>query len=322
MPLAMPPQLTTTQGEERRLGVELELSGITLEQLVFVVADTLKGQAQPVSDYETDILTEDGCFRAELDFDYLKQLAREQKQHPPGELEQAATDLLGSLALQLVPLELVCPPLPLSRLNELNRLFGRLRELGAQGTRHALHYAFGLHLNPELPDTSIHTILRYFRAYLCLHDWLDAHENIVAARKISPYIRAFPKDYVKQVISLAYQPDMTQFIEDYLAWNPTRNRAMDLLPLLAWHNEQKVQSVVQDSKVNKRPTLHYRLPNSDIDNPLWSLQHAWDGWLQVEWLAHDEHRLEQVCLAYQAHLNQLTPDFIDPWGIKVRPWLR
>ncbi|OYD22614.1 amidoligase family protein [Oceanimonas baumannii] len=322
MPLAMPPQLHTTQGNERRLGVELEFSGITLEQLVALVSNTLEGHSRPVSDYEVDILTADGRFRAELDFDYLKQLAREQKQRPPGELEQAVTDLLGSVALQLVPLELVCPPLPLSRLDRLNHLFNRLREQGALGTRHALHYAFGLHLNPELPDTGIDTLLCYFRAYLCLHDWLEAHEDIVAARKISPYIRAFPKDYIKQVLAPDYRPDIAQFTLDYLAWNPTRNRAMDLLPLLAWHDEEKVQAAVHDSKVNKRPTLHYRLPNSDIDNPLWSLQHAWDGWLQVEWLAGDQQQLGRVCQAYLAHLEQLTPDFIDPWSLKVRSWLR
>ncbi|WP_107851472.1 amidoligase family protein [Oceanimonas marisflavi] len=322
MPLPMPPQLHTTHGAERRLGVELELSGLTLPRLVTLMAETLQGESQPVSEYEFDILTPLGSFRVELDFDYLKQLAREQKRHPPGELEQAATDLLGSLALQLVPLELVCPPLPLSRLDQLSPLFEQLRKQGARGTRHALHYAFGLHLNPELPDTGIATLLRYFRAYLCLHDWLEAHEDIVTARKISPYIRAFPKDYVRLVLSPDYRPDMARFTDDYLAWNPTRNRSMDLLPMLAWHDEPRVQAVVQDDKVNKRPTLHYRLPNSDIDNPLWSLHHAWEGWLQVEWLASDEQNLSNACRAYEEHLDQLTPDFMDPWIIKVRSWLR
>ncbi|WMC09799.1 amidoligase family protein [Oceanimonas pelagia] len=322
MPLTMPPQQHTREGQERRLGVELELSGITLPQLVSLVADTLGGESRPVSEYEFNIPTSLGDFRAELDFDYLKQLARAQRRHPPGELEQAATDLLGSLARQLVPLELVCPPLPLSRLDLLNRLFERLREYGAHGTRHALYYAFGLHLNPELPDTDMETLLRYFRAYLCLHDWLEQHEDIVTARKLSPYIRAFPKDYVRLVLNSGYRPDMAGFTADYLAWNPTRNRAMDLLPLLAWHDEQKVQAVVQDDKVNKRPTLHYRLPNSDIDNPVWSLRHAWAGWLQVERLASDEPRLAGACRAYLNHLEQLTPDFMDPWSLKVRPWLR
>ncbi|AEY00902.1 hypothetical protein GU3_05730 [Oceanimonas sp. GK1] len=322
MSLPLPPEPHTSAGAERRLGVELELSGLSLPQLVALVADTLEGERRPVSEYEFEIATPLGDFRAELDFDYLKQLARAQRRHPPGELEQAATELLGSLARQLVPLELVCPPLPLSRLDELNRLFEQLRQHGAHGTRHALYYAFGLHLNPELPDTGIATLLRYFRAYLCLHDWLTEHEDIVTARKISPYIRAFPKDYVRLVLNPRYRPDMAGFTADYLAWNPTRNRAMDLLPLLAWHDESKVQAVVQDDKVHKRPTLHYRLPNSDIDNPAWSLRHAWTGWLQVERLASNEQRLAGACRAYLTHLDQLTPDFIDPWSLKVRPWLR
>ncbi len=322
MAFSLPEHRHTASGQERRLGVELELNGLPLTRLAGLVAEQLDGHLLPRSEYEIEIDTSLGLFRAELDFDYLKRLARVQLRQPPGELEQAATELLGTLAFQLVPLELVSPPLPLSRLDNLTPLFERLRASGAKGTRHALHYAFGLHLNPELPDTDGVTLLRYFKAYLCLHDWLEQHEDIVAARKLSPYIRSFAKDYSRRVIDPDYWPDLPRFSEDYLAANPSRNRSLDLLPMLAWHNEARVQEVVQDDKVNKRPTLHYRLPNSDIDNPLWSLQHAWAGWLQVEALANDEGRLEQLCRHYAAHLDSLTPDFLDPWKLKVTPWLR
>ncbi|WP_458734487.1 amidoligase family protein [Zobellella taiwanensis] len=322
MTFPLPARVHARDGHERRLGVELEFTGLPLPRLAALVAETLDGEIEPASEYELGIRTPLGRFQAELDFDYLKRLAREQQRCPPGELEQAATELLGSLALQLVPLELVSPPLPLSRLAALDPLFARLREQGARGTRHALHYAFGLHLNPELPDTGIDTLLRYFRAYLCLHDWLEQHEDIVAARRLSPYIRAFPKDYVRRLLDPGYRPDLPRFTADYLAANPTRNRAMDLLPWLAWHDEAGVQAAVHDGKVNKRPTLHYRLPNSDIDNPAWSLRHAWHGWLQLEALADDEARLARVCAAYAAHLDQLAPDFLDPWKHKVAAWLR
>ncbi|MFD1007079.1 amidoligase family protein [Oceanisphaera ostreae] len=322
MPLSLPEYTLTVEGSERRVGVELELNGLPLSVLVELVADQLNGSLQPQSEYEINIATPLGTFRAELDFDYLKRLAREQRQQPPGELELAATELLGNLAFQLVPLELVSPPLPLSQLDALTPLFKRLRLAGAKGTRHALHYAFGLHLNPELPDNDSHTLLRYFKAYLCLHDWLDAHEDIVAARKVSPYIRAFSKEYSRLVIAPQYWPSLPAFSTDYLKFNPSRNRSLDLLPLLAWHDEALVQSVVQDPKVNKRPTLHYRLPNSDIDNPRWSLNHAWQGWLQVEALANDEQKLAQVCRHYAKHLDHITLDFLDPWKHKVTQWLR
>ncbi|GGB34062.1 hypothetical protein GCM10011502_03910 [Oceanisphaera marina] len=322
MALSLPEHCLTAEGVERRLGVELELNGLPLPRLAGLVAEQLGGTLQPQSEYEIDIETPLGTFRAELDFDYLKRLAREQLKQPPGELELAATELLGTLAFQLVPLELISPPLPLSQLVCLTPLFERLRLAGAKGTRHALHYAFGLHLNPELPDTDSHTLLRYFKAYLCLHDWLEEHEDIVAARKVSPYIRAFGKEYSRRVIDVHYWPALPAFSADYLLANPSRNRSLDLLPLLAWHDEAQVQRAVQDDKVNKRPTLHYRLPNSDIDNPNWSLDHAWRGWLQVESLANDEHRLAQVCQHYAAHLDQLTPDFLNPWKYKVIQWLR
>ncbi|MBM7455253.1 hypothetical protein HNR62_001113 [Oceanisphaera litoralis] len=322
MAYRLPELRHSASGQERRLGVELELNGLPLPRLAELVAEQLNGRLRQRSEYEIEIDTPLGTFRAELDFDYLKRLARVQLRQPPGELEQAATELLGTLAFQLVPLELVSPPLPLSRLDQLDALFERLRASGAKGTRHALHYAFGLHLNPELPGTDNLTLLRYFKAYLCLHDWLEQHEDIVAARKLSPYIRSFAKDYSRKVIDLNYWPDLPQFSDDYLVANPSRNRALDLLPLLAWHDEARVQQRVQDDKVNKRPTLHYRLPNSDIDNPRWSLQHAWTGWLQVEMLANDERRLDQLCRHYAVHLDSLTPDFLDPWMSKVKPWLR
>ncbi|MBO1518423.1 amidoligase family protein [Oceanisphaera pacifica] len=321
MALRLPAHTHTAQGHERRVGVELELNGLSLSQLAQILATQLKGELEPVSDYEINIATAMGTFRAELDFDYLKRLARAQREQAPSELEQAATELLGSLAFQLVPLELVTPPLALSQLDSLTPLFSQLAQAGAKGTRHALHYAFGLHLNPELPNTDCYTLLRYVKAYLCLHDWLEAHEDIVAARKMSPYIRAFSQEYSRIVIDAQYWPSIAAFSIDYLAFNPSRNRALDLLPLLAWHDEALVQSAVQDPKVNKRPTLHYRLPNSDIDNPHWSFAHAWQGWLQVEALANNEQKLAQVCQHYADHLDQLTPDFLDPWKYKVAQWL-
>ncbi|WP_417618039.1 amidoligase family protein [Oceanisphaera sp.] len=322
MALSLPEHCLTAEGSERRLGVELELNGLPLPYLAGLVADQLDGTLRQRSDYEIDIDTPLGTFRAELDFDYLKRLAREQQEQPPGELELAATELLGTLAFQLVPLELVTPPLPLSQLASLTPLLERLRLAGAKGTRHALHYAFGLHLNPELPATDGHTLLRYFKAYLCLHDWLEEHEDIVTARKVSPYIRAFSKEYSRRVIDAHYWPTLPVFSADYLLTNPSRNRSLDLLPILAWHDEALVQRAVQDDKVNKRPTLHYRLPNSDIDNLHWSLDHAWRGWLQVEALANDEHRLAEVCRHYAAHLDNITPDFLNPWKHKVTQWLR
>ncbi|GAA3537149.1 amidoligase family protein [Zobellella aerophila] len=323
MPLWLPEILHTRDGRVRRIGVELELTGLSLAQLARAIADTLGGQIRPISAYEIEIVDGPfGTFRTELDFDYLKRLARAQAEQQPGELEQAATDILGELAHQLAPLEVISPPLPVNELEQLDRLFTRLRQMGAKGTRHALHYAFGLHLNPELPDLSAETLLCYFKAYLCLHDWLDSREAFAPARKISPFIRAFGKDYCRQVLALGYWPDLARFTDDYLADNASRNRAMDLLPILAWHDEHKVRRAVRDDKVSQRPTLHYRLPNSDIDNPDWSLQHAWDGWLQVESLANDSARLDQVCRHYLAHLDNLTPDFIAPWKTKVVQWLR
>ena len=63
------------------------------------------------------------------------------------------SELIVRLAAeQLVPFEIVSPPIPMDRLGELESLIRRLRESGAQGTESGAFYAFGLHFNPELPD--------------------------------------------------------------------------------------------------------------------------------------------------------------------------
>lgn len=62
------------------------------------------------------------------------------------------------------------------------------RDKGALGTRSAARYAFGLHLNPDLPALNATTLVQYMQAYLCLYDWIYANEEIDVARKVTPYI--------------------------------------------------------------------------------------------------------------------------------------
>src|SRR5690606_7790725 len=115
-----------------------------------------------------------GAWMAELDFAYLKNRGREQRETAGvwAQLDEAAEDLLRVSAEPLVPMEVVSPPLPLDQLHEFDSLVALLRTAGARGTRDGLAFAFGLHLNPELPDTDTATVLAYLRAFLCLFDWL------------------------------------------------------------------------------------------------------------------------------------------------------
>ena len=66
-----------------------------------------------------------------------------------------------------------------------------------------------------------------------------------------------------------------------------------------------IQSKVSSDLVSARPTFHYRLPNSEVDDPDWSLARAWSGWIQVERLAADSHRLDEMSRLYMNHLDRL-----------------
>lgn len=320
----MPPRARTRAGDPRRLGVELELQGMDIDALSMLVAEHLHGRVERVSDYEHAVHGDAaGDWQVELDFAYLKQRGRE-----PGastgvraQLDEAAEGLIAAGSRMLVPLEIVTPPLPLDRLGALDELVARLRGAGARGTRDGVAFAFGLHLNPELPDTDAQTLTTYLKAFLCLNDWLRTVSRVDLLRRLTVYIDPFPASYVRRVVDPAYWPDQPTLIDDYLAENPTRNRALDMLPAFAEVDEARVRAVVDDDRIKPRPALHYRLPNCEIDEPGWGVRRAWRHWLQVEHLAADRQRLQSVCEAYCTHLDKPLGRLLDDWAEAVAPWL-
>ena len=115
-------------------------------------------------------------------------------------------------------------------------------------------------------------------------------------------------------------PTLDSLLEDYLEHNPTRNRALDMLPIFAQVDERRVQQVVQDNRVNPRPAFHYRLPNCHIERPEWSLLDDWRAWLNVERLANrpaDITRLSETFLAAERPLiginHKQWAETIDQW---------
>lgn len=317
----MPALRHTENGSERHVGIEIELTGPDVRELVDHVQHLFGGDRVFHSEFEWEVVNSSlGRFRIELDSDLLKKVGRQEE--ASGEwLDHLASLALGGLSKGLVPCEIVSPPVPLSRLAEMSALVERLRRGGARGTRDAIWTAFGLHLNPEVPSLSTESILGYLRAFLCLHDWLKVAEDVDISRRLSPYIRPFGADYVKLVLQPDYHPDRDTLIDDYLQYNPTRNRALDFLPLFAHLDEARVRRTVDSVLIKPRPTYHYRLPNCDIDDPTWGIHRSWNRWCTVEALAADTKGLAEISAAYLEHLDSLTPDFLDPWAEKVLQWL-
>jgi hypothetical protein len=317
----LPKVRVTDSGAERRVGVEIELSGLELKTITHAIMGKLGGHIEQTSAYELKVVdTSLGTFKVEIDSQMIKRIGREMTKldHPLFEWKQWATDTVALLAMNLVPGELVAPPIPLSRLGELDQVVRVLRKAGAKGTHQSPWYAFGVHYNVELPRMDAPTIAAYMKAFALLYDWLIFHEEVDITRRIPPYIKPFPAGYVQKLVNPEYWPELPTLIDDFLEDNPTRNRALDMLPLFQLLDAERVNAVVDDPLVTARPALHYRLPNSEIDDPAWGLSMAWNDWAQVEALANDPGRLDRWCYRYWLYLQQpLKWPFIEPWQQQV-----
>lgn len=322
-PLCLPKRRLRSDGEPRRIGVELEFTGLAIERISETLRQSLGGEIRPSSAYEYRLVnTPLGDFGIELDYAFLKKRGR--REGDAGwfdEIEQVSEDVLGALAKRVVPFEIVCPPIAMHRIHELHPMIAALRAAGARGTSQSAIYAFGLHLNPELPDLETTTLLNYIRAFAVAFDWLRRVSAIDISRRVFPYIQPFTKAYMRQVCDPDYAPTRTQLIDDYLAENASRNRALDMLPVFAHIDAARVHAAVSDGLVNARPTLHYRLPNCEIEQPDWDLHPAWNHWLVVEELAADEPRLLEICAAYCATLDKPFGDWLGRWADRFQQYL-
>jgi gamma-glutamyl-gamma-aminobutyrate hydrolase PuuD len=297
----LPPFRTNEAGDPRRVGIELELSGLELDQITELVTDVLGGTVDKKSPYEATVLNSSlGDIRVEFDATLFREMKVRHffSEIDPEIITEVERDniekALASIAGWLVPYELVFPPLAIERLPELEVLRARLGER-AQGTGSSVINAFGLHLNPEIPELSIKMVLNYLRAFLILYEELRQVHDIDPIRSLSGYISPFDRRYAMLVLNEKYQPSTEQFIDDYLQANPSRNRPLDLLPLLTQMDEERIRRRLPEEKISKRPAFHYRMPNSLVDETDWSISREWSTWMRVERLAADQHSLAKRC---------------------------
>lgn len=320
----MPDILNTIDGNERRVGVEIELSGLGYQQLVSLAEELLEGKATLESRYVSKLETPQGCFVIELDSDPIKDLDLADERFPQSlrELGGQAMEVIDATAERIVPLEIVSPPMPISKLSQIETLVDKLRKAGALGSREAIYFAFGLQLNPELPDLKPSTLVRYFQAFAVLYDWLKARHQLDISRKFTPYIEPWSSRYTDLLIADDYAPDQQQMMVDYLESNPTRNRALDLLPLFAHLDKPLLDQYVDDPRIKSRPTLHYRLPDCDIDNPEWHFSSVWNDWVVVEQLANHAEDLAELRALFRdsrkINLRNLTRN----WQETSANWLQ
>ena len=282
---------TNHEGEPRRIGVELEFAALEAQQIAEIMQSNLGGEIEWQSPFVVNLESEElGTFKLEMDSKQIQELGTKSGIHgnpldAEDGLEKTYIETVSRLAGNLVPWEIVTPPMLLSDYHRLYPLVADLREAGARGTRAAMHYAFGVHLNPEPCELSADYLVRHLKAFFCLYEWILKVGDIDFSRRITPYINHFDQDYIIKVLDESYQPTMPELIKDYLEANPTRNRSLDMLPMFTYIDEELVRSVVDDDRINARPTFHYRLPNCEIDNPNWNLNRSIELWMAVEELS-------------------------------------
>ncbi|WP_417446071.1 amidoligase family protein [Kangiella sp.] len=323
--LKSPPWLKNADGKTRRIGVELEMSGLELDTIASLVANHFNLTTSSDGRYVRTLKGDNaGEWTVELDYDRLKKMGRKELGDKTfsDKVNRSSEELLAWAAKALVPVEVISPPLPLDRLKDVEGLVKCLRKKGAKGTADRAVNAFGLQLNPELASHEANHITACLKAFMCLYDWLYKRADIDLTRRITSYVDPFPTAYIKKIIKTDYRPELTDLIDDYLMDNPTRNRALDMLPLFKHLDEQRVLDKTDDELIKARPTFHYRLPNCDIDNPKWGIYKAWNDWVEVERLAADENRLQACCQAYEEYLRSPLKRLFTDWSkILEKQWL-
>jgi hypothetical protein len=221
-----------------------------------------------------------------------------------------------------VPTEVVTPPIPFDEVDIVEDLKNALYDNQAKGTGDSILYAFGLHINPEVPSLQAEVLLSYLRAFLLLYEWILEEADIDFTRRLTPYITPFPEEYITHVLTADYNPNANKLIQDYLHYNPTRNRPLDFTPLLATIDEKLVADNIKEKElVKKRPAFHYRLPNCLVDQPEWSIADEWNIWCMVEYLADDKQKITAMSRDYLETKDSFLNIFANEWPEKTRKWL-
>lgn len=308
-------------GAIRTVGFEIEFTGVSLADAItsveqaFPAASARRAATVAACDIEVDDL---GLFSIELDWEFLKQQAEEVDGARPDEW----VSLLSQAAELVVPVEVVCPPIALDHLELLVPLTDALRDAGAQGTGNSLIAAYGVHINPSSPSLDNTTLWHYLRAFGLLQWWLVEAHAVDLTRRASTYVDLYPEAYLRQLFSTRKAPSMEHLIGDYLAHNPTRNRALDMLPLFSEVDVSAVQAAVPDDRIKSRPTFHYRLPNCHIDRPEWSLADSWNVWWTVDELAQRPDDLDTLAARYLDEHRAILGVKRNRWVDFMDQWLR
>ncbi|MCL3880745.1 amidoligase family protein [Marivita sp. GX14005] len=284
------PIAETETGAPRHCGVEIEFAGPTERETADIVAGCFGGTIENAGNHALIVRdTEYGDIFIELDISLRK------REDVP--LLNEGLDLFRGL----IPVELVTPPLSCEQLAGFDRICERLRAEGAIGSRKGVLHGFGVHLNPAVVGEDHPHTLRTIMAFGLLEPWLRALEEVNATRRVMPFVAPWPKAFVSDLAGM--EPDTLAEIMRIAARHiKSRNHSLDLLPLFKQAEPALFDTLFGDTgKTSARPTFHFRLPDSRIDEPGWSLLQPWQLWRQVEIVAANVDLIAELRAAWKIH---------------------
>lgn len=333
MAFELPKRLYNKEGNIRKVGFELEFANVPIDKAANIIIELYGGTLKKTQKFSQKVEnTSLGDFTIQIDArfltekSYLKPLQKldidlSQVNMGDSNLEAEVENMLEGVLSTLIPYEIGSPAVPITELHELERLRRSLWEHEAKGTRAFPTNAFATHINPETPDTEVITILNYVRSFLLLYPWMLRSTEVDLARRLSPFIDPFPDAYADLVLHMGYNPDLDQLIDDYHEYNPDRNRPLDMYPLFAHLHKEKVDSYQDLGKVSDRPTFHYRLPNSQIEEEDWSLEQVWNNWVKIENLAAEKDKIRELSRQYLSMKKDTMLGFGSKWAKQTDKWL-
>jgi len=328
-----PGNFTNRNGVERKVGFEMEFGKLPVKETAEALQELLGGSLGQKNPYVYVLEgSELGKIKIERDAQLLSStkyrdaLDKLKLDFSPGSSVQDLEQKVDKLSSYIVPCEIVTGPLPFRRFERLTEIRKMLLKLGAEGTEASLMNAFGLHLNPEVPDLNADSLLRYLQSFMLLYDWIIECSGVdITRRFFTNYIDPYPDEYFERVLDPDYQPDTRAFIDDYLDFNPTRNRALDLLPVLCEIDCARVKQGLGDEErdlLGARPAFHYRLPDFRIDDPDWSISSEWNRWWHVETLAENDRLREELIVLWRKQDRSLLSFFRKDWSTKMAETLK
>jgi len=284
--LAALPQPLNAAGEARRVGVEIELGGLDEARVAQIVAQRLGGRAEPEDSHIWAVRDSViGDVAVYLDI-FLRKAQKSRLR-----------DLALDLGREVVPVEIVTAPLDMDGMARLDDLRDALREAGALGSGAGLVFGFGVHFNIEVASGRDADTVRPLLAYALIEDWLRAAYPIDESRRLLPFTDPYPTDFVRALIEAGPGAARDRVTGLYLELTPSRNRGLDMLPLLAHFDAGRIRAAISD-KTSARPTFHFRLPDCRIDEADWTLATEWWRWVAVERVARDDALLRRLSDAW------------------------